>query len=56
MNMDALRKDTLRPVVHIIDSDFTAGCLVRILSAHTSVQDKARIFVKQERDTKGHSF
>ena len=53
MKMDALRIDTLRPVVHIVDSDFTARRLVHILSAHTSVQDEARFFGRQERDIEG---
>lgn len=56
MKRDALRIDTLRPVIHIVDSDFTARQLVHVLSARTSLQDEARIFGKQERDTKGQCF
>jgi len=54
--MDALRIDTLRPVVHTADSDFTARQLVHIVSAQASVQDEARFFARQERDTKGQCF
>lgn len=48
MKMDALRIGTFRPVVHIVDSDFTARQLVRILSAHALVQGECSSVGRKE--------